>query len=204
MSTELLTAGADAGSAPRSARAAAWVRRHRLAIATAGLLVFVAFAADQWQQQRELDRMLQTMQSGEQQMHTTDKYVAGVIAYYSPLIFREAAPAGIRDSFQDDIDQGTGNGLAAIDVTSRALADIDVLPWHRHLRAARSAYQQRISQWQGYLATITDDADALFDPAKGFTDDAATTRAALLLAIPWTGHADERPRIEGFLGPARP
>lgn len=196
MSTELLTGGEDSVTVPRSRVAKAWLKRHRVLLAVAGLLVLLALAADQWQQQRELDQMLEAIQSGEQDMRATDDYFSGVIAYYSPLIFREAAPAGLREGFQVDIDHGVDGGLTAIAATSQALDDITVLPWHRHLRTARAAYQQRILAWQDYLGTITDGAGALFDASTTVTVDVETTRSALLLALPWTADATDRARIE--------
>ena len=57
--------------------------------------------------------MTTAMQSGEQQISATDRYFDGVVAYYSPVIFREDPPAGLRDGFQVDVGAGARTGWTA-------------------------------------------------------------------------------------------
>lgn len=199
MSTELLAGGQGAAPAERLPRVRPWVRRNRLWLLLAAALLVAAFLADQWQQQRELDRMTTAMQAGEEQISTTDRYFDGVLAYYSPVIFRESPPAGLREGFQTDIGRGAQDGMDGIAETTRSLDGITVLPWHRHLRGARAAYEQRIALWQEFLTRAATDSGALFDPVPGFAESAAATTLALRLAIPWSGGADARQRVEGAL-----
>lgn len=199
MSTELLAGGQGAATTEGLPRVGPWVRRYRLWLLLAAVLVVVALVADQWQQQRELDRMTTAMQAGEEQISTTDRYFDGVLAYYSPVIFRESPPAGLREGFQTDIGRGAQDGMDGIAETTRSLDGIAVLPWHRHLRAARTAYEQRITLWESFLTRTTTDAGALFDPVPGFAESATATHAALLLALPLTSDAHDRLAVEGVL-----
>jgi hypothetical protein len=199
VSTELLTGGEGVATAERLPRVGPWLRRNRLWLLLAAALVVAALVADQWQQQRELDRMTTAMQSGEQQISATDGYFDGVLAYYSPVIFRESPPAGLRDGFQTDVGQGAQDGVDGIGATTRELDGITILPWHRHLRAARTAYEVRISLWREFLTRTTTDASALFDPVPGFSESATATTAALRLALPLISDATDRLSVEGVL-----
>ena len=199
MSTELMAGGQGAGTTERLPRVAPWVRRNRLWLLLAAALVAVALVADQWEQRRELDRLTTAMQSGEQQISATDAYFDGVLAYYSPVIFRESPPAGLRDGFQLDLARGARDGMDGIGATTRELEGLMILPWHRHLRAARTAYEQRITLWQTFLARTTTDAGALFDPVPGFAESATATTAALRLALPLTSDAADRLTVEEVL-----
>ena len=201
MSTELLAGGQGLATAERVPRVAPWLRRHRFWLIGAAALVVLALWADQWQQQRELDRMTTAMASGEVQISTTDRYFDGVVAYYSPVIFREDPPAGLREGFQTDVSEGAQDGMTGIAATAGELDGITILPWHRHLLAARTAYETRIAVWQAFLTQTTKDAGALFDPVPGFEESATATTAALQLAVPSLGDATVRARVTGVLPP---
>ena len=189
MSTELLAGGQAAATPERTppgrpvgASAPAVARRSQRPSWSRPLW------ADQWEQQRELDRMTTAMASGEAQISTTDRYFDGVVAYYSPVIFRAKPPTGpARRVSRPTSVKARRTGMTGIATTSDELDGITILPWHRHLLAARSAYEARIALWQGFLTHTTTDAGALFDPVPGFEESATATTAALQLAVPGLG-----------------
>ncbi len=195
MSVEVMVSGQESARVPAGARLSGWARRHRTGLVVAALLGALAVGADQWQQQRELARLVAIVDGGESAIDSSDRRVAGIVTFYSPAITSASRSAGLEASFRGAVGDAAAGGVAAGSRVAQQLDAVRVLPWHRGVRDARTAYQERIALWRTYLTTISGDPGALYGSQATLDASAESARAALVAALPWSATADAPARI---------
>jgi cytosine/adenosine deaminase-related metal-dependent hydrolase len=72
--------------------------------------------------------------------------------------------AGVRSSLERVVSGEATGQLAAVRARRDAVAGTGVLPWHRDLRAARTAYVAYLDVRLRYLTAVGADLDALYAP----------------------------------------
>ncbi len=205
MSVEVLN-GREPGEAHPTARAAwlarvsAWSRSHRRLLIVAVVLVVVALGLDQWQQQRTLHSLLDTVAADEATIADADMRVDGVVDYWRPVLSGSGFTDAVRASFTEDLAAVGQQGADRMQAARASLGGVTVLAWHNDAQAAVLAYDERLAAWEQFFSGLTTDPETLYAPADARRATARDAEQALLVAIPAAGSTNDRVRIEALLG----
>jgi hypothetical protein len=171
------------------------VRRGLVGLAL--VLTLLAVSADRWQAAREREDLLASVTAGERVVDASQSSIASLAEYSAGLLYAAEVSDSVRGSAYGNLAQDAGRWQPRLERAGRDVAGTRVLPWHRDVREARRAYQQRLTAWTDLLADFAD------SPQQGFGDRDGTvtaSRRAARTALLAAG-LDER-RVSRLLGRA--
>jgi hypothetical protein len=165
------------GDAPRASG------RRRALVGLVLVLTLLAVAADRWQAARERGQLLRSVTAGEQAVEGSQVSIASLARYSSDLLHSADVSDPVRRSAYQLLADDAGRWRPRVQRARSDVAATAVLPWHGQSRAAREAYEQRLTAWLDVLA----DFEAAPQAGLGGAGPAVTTsrgaaRQALLAA----------------------
>lgn len=158
-------------------------------------LALLAGGADRWQAGREREELLASVTAGERAVDASQSSIASLAEYSAGLLYAADVSDAARVSAYENLAQDAGRWQPRLRRARGEVAATPVLPWHRESRAARAAYELRLTAWIDLLAEFS------AEPQGGFGEgDAAVTssRRAAREALVSAG-VDER-RVRALLG----
>jgi hypothetical protein len=171
------------------------VRRGLVGLAV--VLALLAGTGDRWQADREREQLLASVTAGERVVDASQSSIASLAEYSAGLLYAEEVSAAARGSAYGNLAEDAGRWQPRLERARSAVATTPVLPWHREVRRARRAYEQRLTAWTDLLT------DFAASPQRGFGDRDGTvtaSRRAARDALLAAG-LDER-EVSRLLGPA--
>lgn len=150
------------------------VRRaaHRVLVGLALVLALLAATADRWQAAREREQLLASVTAGERVVDASQSSIASLAEYSAGLLYAAEVPDSARGSAYGNLAQDAGRWQPRLERARREVGGTPVLPWHRDVRQARRAYEQRLTAWTDLLA------DFAASPQRGFGDRDGTVTAS--------------------------
>ena len=169
--------------------------RRRALVGLVLVLALLAATADRWQGSRERGQLLRSVTAGERAVNASQTSIASLAEYSSGLLYAADVPDSVRGSAYENLADDAGRWQPRLQRARRDVAATPVLPWHRKGRAARRAYEQRLTAWMTMLADFQASPQAGFgDGSSAVTTSRRTAREALLEA------GLERGRVRELLG----
>jgi hypothetical protein len=134
-----------AGEAPRRWSRPRFLPRLSRAARGALALALVVVLAGAWQVDRqrrgsEFSTLLSAARQGQSTVDDSDRKVASMIEYVSPLLHAERTPPDVRAGLQQIVRQAAVQAAAALRAQAAQFAAIRVWGWHDEAKAARDAY----------------------------------------------------------------
>ena len=153
------------GRPPRLGR-----RSRALIVALVVLAVGSGWAVDQHQHSAEFGTLLAAVRHGQATIDDCDRRVASMIDYVSPLLHAARTPPDVRAGLQQVVHASALQAAARLRAEARAVAAINVLPWHGQEAAARDAYVADLNARAAYYELFL---------APGMTGDESTQAATV-------------------------
>lgn len=150
--------------------------RRRALVALAVVLALLAAGADRWQAARERDRLLASVTAGERAVDASQSSIASLAEYSAGLLYAADVSESARVSAYGNLAQDAGRWQPRLQRARDEVAATPVLPWHRDSRAARQAYEQRLTAWIDLLDAFAQSPQGGFRQAD--TTVTASRRAA--------------------------
>jgi hypothetical protein len=175
------------------------VRRpaRRALVGLALVLALLALTGDRWQVAREREQLLASVTAGERVVDASQSSIASLAEYSAGLLYAEEVSASARGSAYGNLAQDAGRWQPRLQRARREVAATPVLPWHREVRQARGAYEQRLTAWTDLLTEFAASPQGGFGDRDGtVTTSRRAARDALLAA-----GLDAR-EVSRLLGPA--
>lgn len=170
----MLTGGEDVVPSPG---------RRRALVGIAVVLALLTGAADNWKSDRERGLLLRYVTAGEQTVDDSQSSLLSLTAYSAGLLYSADIPDSVRSSAYDNLARDAERWRPRLERARRDVAATPVLPWHRDTRAARQAYEQRLTAWIDVLA------DYRAAPQSGQRDGDAAVTASREAAVTTTREA---------------
>jgi type II secretory pathway pseudopilin PulG len=126
--------------------------RRRALVGLALVLALLAGAADRWQGSRERDQLLRSVTAGERVIDDSQDSLLSLSRYSAGLLYLTDVPESVRGSAYDNLAQDAQRWRSRLQRVRRDVAATSVLPWHGEARAARRAYERRLTAWMDLLA----------------------------------------------------
>lgn len=153
-------------------------------LALVGTLTVGAAVGDWYLQNQEMGRLLNAVEASESAMGQTSTEVLDAFAENLD------APALVPRLTDIALD---GQGRVA--VAGDAVAQVRILPWHRRLEAARSAYLAHNEAWQDYLARAVHDPIVFSEPQERVDATFRASEPLLQQALPLPAFQSLRQRV---------
>lgn len=173
-------------------------RRRRLPkglLAAAGTVLVLGVGAERWQLSHESGQLLGCVEAAESDAVYADRQIAATVQYAAPGL-SGSAPAGVRASLLQVVQQTAAKGVAPAVSARRSCAAVRLLPWHAAQRRGRDAYVVYLGSRTDQLRRVASDLDALSTPSPELASSRADALLALRSALP--AHAD---RLRVLLSP---
>ena len=161
-------------------------RTRALLLALAVLAAGSAWAVDQQRRNAEFGTLLAAVRQGQATIDDCDRRVASMIEYVSPLLHAAKTPSDVRAGLQQVVHASALQAAARLRTEARAVAAINVLPWHRQQVAARDAYAADLNARAAYYELFLAPGMSGSEPTQAAAVLAgfAAAKAALLEAAP--------------------
>ena len=135
------------------------IRLPRRWLAAVILVAAALFLLDRWLQQREFDQLTDRVATAQTSIDYAEQRVTGMIQYGSPQLFIARTPAGVQTYLRGLVSDASTQGANDIAAAQTAVAGVSILPWHRNLVAARTAFLNHAQTWQDFLRSSLPDRD---------------------------------------------
>ena len=129
----------------------------------------------------EADRLLTAVEASEAQMVLVQDRVRETLA---PLEDGEPLTESERERVSAQLRQIAADGETAIAEAGVGVEQVQIVPWHPRLEAAREAYLAHNRAWVDYLAAASVEPAEFFVPQPEVNDTFAAAEAPLLAALP--------------------
>jgi hypothetical protein len=166
-------------------------RRTRALVVAVLLLLALGLGLDRWQADRERAALLATVEESERTVEASVTSLLSLADYAGPLLTDADAPAASRRSALATLSRDAARWEPRVRARQRLVDDALVLPWHGDVRAARRAYDRRLTAWADLLATVEREPSAFLGGSDGA---ARRTRAEAVDALLAAGADPERVR----------
>lgn len=172
------------------------------------VLVVVAVGADWWQANREMDALLEEVEGSEQQVAAAVENLEYTVRFSRLAGLEATAPQEARDAAMVDVSRRLAVACAraakAMQESGAQVQSVRILPWHRSLLDARTAYLERSRAWQDLFVAGAGDPSRLVDPVLGdrVTATSTTSRTQLDDARPTWARHDATGRIDRIFSEA--
>jgi hypothetical protein len=162
-----------------------------------GVLLLVGglgLMGDWYAQNREMDRLLRSIETAEDTINRFLPETQGIFADYTgrgPIPDEERATLFVR------LSQAARASSEAVAARVERVDGLRFLPWHRDLARARDHYVSHAAVWQAYLRSVIDDSEANYNERS--PEILRTYRAALAdlrRAIPSRPRQDFGARVD--------
>ena len=137
------------------------------AIVIVVVVAAIAVSLDWWLANREVDRLVDAIESSESAMiegrdEVQRRYAdsdwaeinpdAGVVdpGFATPLERQEAL-----EDVRAEVSNAAGSAAASVQVAGAEVEDVWILPWHRQAERARAAYLEHNAAWVRYLRAVS-------------------------------------------------
>lgn len=170
-------------------------RRTRSLVLAVLLVVALAFAADRWQSERELDQLLAAVADGEQVIDRSQSSLSSLVEYQAPLLAGGDVPAEAQKSAYANLSRDAARWQPVLDGPRRRVAEVRMLPWHQDLREGKAAYAVRVQRWADVLEQTRVDPQRSLQTRNEVGRSKADALDALLAAA-----GGERERVRVLLG----
>jgi type II secretory pathway pseudopilin PulG len=169
--------------------------RHRALVGLVLVLVLLAGAADRWQGSRERAELLRSVTAGERAIEASQSSLLSLAAYSAGLLYSADVPDPVRASAYENLAQDAERWRPRLQRARSEVVATPVLPWHRDARAARRAYEQRLTAWIDLLGNFR------ASPQGGLSDgDTAVTASRQAAGRALVAAGMDRGRIRALLG----
>jgi len=168
-------------------------RRWLAAVVLAGAALFLL---DRSLQQREFDQLTDRVATAQASIDYAEQRVNGMIQYGSPQLFLQRTPAGVQTYLRGLVSGASTQGADDIATTQTAVAGVSILPWHRNLVDARTAFIDHAQTWQGFLRSSLPERFGSSDWTDRLTASGAAASTALRAAVPVGGDGQDTARID--------
>ena len=166
-------------------------RRARAVVVVVLVALAVGLFADRWRVDHERAALLATVEEAESTVSGSLDSLVSLADYAGPLLTAEDVPAASRRSALATLSRDAARWEPRVRAREALVQDAAVLPWHRDLRAARTAYLRRLTAWADLLSTVDRDAEAFLGGSDG---DVRRTRQRAVDALLEAGAEPERVR----------
>lgn len=169
-----------------------------VALGILGMLLVV----DWYQQNREMDHLLDAVQRSEKAMKQFNADVKADIDPYATVDCSSSPSATFEcqqaaQSLRTALSDTAAADLVDIRTTGAEVHHVSILPWHDALRDARAAYADHIKAWEDRVQSVASDPAALWDKVTGanITATFETAHRRFEDALPRLPLYDERQRV---------
>ncbi len=169
---DLLRSGSDGGRRPP-----------RRVLLAAGLVLALAVGGDRWQLSREQGALVRCVEGAESAAVYADRQIAATAQYAAPGL-SGTAPAGVRASLQQVLQQTAAKGIVPAQAARRRCSAVRILPWHAGQRRGRDTYVSFLRARTGQLRRVSQNFDALSTPSFDLGRSQAAALTALRTAVP--------------------
>lgn len=116
------------------------------------VLALLGAAADFRQGSRERAHLLRSVTAGEQVVDDSQNSLLSLAQYSAGLLYLADVPDSVRGSAYQNLARDAERWRPRLQQARRDVAATPVLPWHGGTRAAREAYEERLTAWIDLLA----------------------------------------------------
>ena len=162
-----------------------------------GAIVGLLLVGDGVARRLEADALLDRARQGQATVAFADRRVTATVQYASPQLTSPDAPAAVRADLQALVRREAAGQVASLRRRRDQADRTPVLPWHRPLRRARTAYVAHLDARLARLQAVSQDLSALYIRPPGLEEQLQAARTALAAAA---GAA----RTQDVLGAAGP
>jgi hypothetical protein len=159
------------------------------------VLALLGGAADRWQVSRERGQLLRSVTAGERAVDASQSSIASLAEYSAGLLYAADVPASARSSAYENLAEDAGRWRPRLERVRSEVEATRVLPWHRESRAARTAYERRLTAWIDLLADF-----ASRPQGRLGGDEAAVTASRRAASEALVAAGIDRRRIRELLG----
>ena len=174
------------------------IRHPRRWLAAFVLVGAALFLFDRWLQQREFDQLTDRVATAQTSIDYAEQRVNGMIQYGSPQLFITRTPAGVQTYLRGLVSDASTQGANDIAAAQTAVAGVSILPWHRNLVAARTAFLDHAQTWQDFLRSSLPDRFGSSDWTGRLTASGTAAAATLAAAVPVGGNSQDAARIDAI------
>jgi hypothetical protein len=147
-----------------------WPGRLQLVLG-ALVLVAVAFLADWWQANREMDRLLDEVEASEGQVAAAVENLEYTIRFSTLAGLDPDATEEVREAARVEAARrlavASARAAQAVQEAGTDVQEVGILPWHGSLRDARAAYVEHNAAWVSVFVAGATEPARLVDPALG-------------------------------------
>lgn len=158
-------------------------RRPRRLMVVAVLLLALAVGGERWQLSREGAALVRCVEDAQSTVRYVDRQIAATAQYAAPGL-SGTAPARVRASLLQVVQQTAAKGVAPEQAVQRRCSALRVLPWHGAVARARDAYVSYLSAQIGQLQRVAQNFDALATPSPELDRSRTVALTALRSALP--------------------
>ncbi len=162
------------------------------------LLVVVSvgsWAADQHRRSDEFNALIAAARQGQATIDDSDRRVASMIEYVSPLLHAARTPADVRAGLQQIVRASALEAASSLRAEAAAVASVPLWPWHGDQVAARGAYvtdlRARATYYDHFMTPGATNSESAL--ASAVRADWLAARSAFLIAAT---NADQRRQVE--------
>lgn len=155
------------------------------------VLLIVGLGADWYQQNREMDHLLDATVSSETAMKAFIAEEKRIIT--SPPVVVDGKVTGVAE-----MQAAAADGAAQILTTGDDVRDVVILPWHHALRKAQQRYLAHSKAWQVYLVAAARDFHTMGGGQPEISGTFLSAAKAYRAALPPFARHDARKRVDGI------
>jgi len=133
-------------------------------------------------ERREYDALLRAWTTAQGHPAYAERSVASIVEYASPQL--QTAPAAVRAGLRKLVEEAAAKQLPVLSAARKAVAGVDVWPWHQRLQEARAACEAYLDARLSRLRAVALNALALGRPTAEFDVDLADAWAQMHAAAP--------------------
>lgn len=155
--------GRDGVRSPRR-----WLRRGVVVV----VIVVLLIVADWYQQNREMDHLLNAVQRSEKAMKQFESDEADELDYYKSHCNDASSYFTVNceqaaQTLRTDVSNAAGRDVVNIQAAGADVEHVSMLPWHHALRSARDAYADHNRAWVQMLDKAASNTAVLDDKVVG-------------------------------------